>query len=80
MNRYDWLMWIFRLLIGGANLDGVKALVHELMAIPTMSGPEKREEVKREWLASVRETLPEALKEGAEYLLRALINLILAKR
>ena len=79
MNRYDWLLWIFRLLIGGANLDGVRTLVRELMDVPDMSGPEKREEVLKKYLTHIREALPDALKQGAEYLARALINLILVK-
>ena len=80
MNRYEWLIWIFRLLINSENVDGIRVLVRELMAIPDMSGPEKREEVEKEWLANVREALPAALKEGAVYLIRALIELTLAKK
>lgn len=79
MNRIDWLLWGYKLLIGAYNLEGVKTLVAELTGVNDLSGAEKRQVVEENWLSQVQDQLPVLFKEVGVFLLRSLIELLLAQ-
>lgn len=78
MNRIDWLMWGFRLLIGIRNLEGVKSMVADL-AKSDLTGPDKRKLVEEYWAETIKASLPAALQAIGVYLLRSLVELVLAR-
>lgn len=43
MNRYDWVMWAFRLLFSSEVINSVKKMVVQLEANQSKTGAEKRE-------------------------------------
>lgn len=70
MNRYDGLLWAFRLFFSSGAIEEVKKWVASLETDP-QSGADKRALVERSVLPAV---------EGVSvYLLRALIETVLAK-
>lgn len=72
MNRYQWLMWAFRLFFSGEVIAEVKKLVARLENSDSMmSGEAKRDFVEES-------VLPMAKNVGV-FLLRALIEAVLAE-
>ena len=70
MNRYDWLLWAFRLFMDGGVIGAAKTMIKDLDALDG-SGESKRE--------FVVEALEDSLKRGGVYILRALIEVLLAQ-
>ena len=70
MNRYDWLLWAFRLFMDGRVIETAKTMIKEMDALDG-SGASKRE--------FVVEMLKAQLKRGSVYILRALIEVLLAQ-
>ena len=68
MNRYDWLLWAFRLIVSGDAINQARALVKKLEDADS-NGSDKREIVEKELLPIV--------KNGGIYVARALIELTL---
>ena len=72
MNRYQWLMWAFRLFFSGEVIAEVKKLVVRLENSDSMtSGAAKRDFVEESVLPMV--------KNVGVFLLRALIEAVLAE-
>ena len=70
MNRYDWLLWAFRLFIDRDAIETVKTMVREM---DTLGGGG---EEKRKFIVDM---LKDQLKRGSVYILRALIEVLLAQ-
>ena len=68
MNRYDWLLWAFRLVVSGDAINRARALVNRLED-EDIKGASKREIVENELIPMV--------KNGGIYVVRALIELTL---
>lgn len=72
MNRYQWLMWAFRLFFSGEVIAEVKRLVSRLENTDSLtSGAAKRDFVEESVLPMV--------KNVGVFLLRALIEAVLAE-
>lgn len=78
MNRYDWLSWGFKLLIGSKNITEINKMITDLMNVD-MTGEQKRESIVSKYVETVKADLPNALQAGATYLLRSLVELLLAQ-
>jgi len=70
MNRYQWLIWAFRLFFSGEVIAEVKAMIVSLENQP-ISGINKR-------LLIEGQVLP-AVKNAGAFLLRALIEVLLSE-
>ncbi len=70
MNRYQWLIWAFRLFFSGEVIAEVKAMIVSLESQP-ISGLNKR-------LLIEGQVLP-AVKNAGAFLLRALIEVLLSE-
>jgi len=68
MNRYDWLLWAFRLVVSGDAINRARALVNRLED-EDIKGASKREIVENELIPMVRDC--------GIYVARALIELTL---
>ena len=68
MNRYDWLLWAFRLVVSGDAINQALVLVKKLEDADS-KGYDKREIIENEILPMV--------KTGGVYVARALIELAL---
>jgi len=71
MNRYQWLMWAFRLFFSGEVIAEVKQLVEQMNNSDVTSGEAKRDFVEESVLPMV--------KNVGVFLLRALIEAVLAE-
>ena len=71
MNRYQWLMWAFRLFFSGEVITEVKQLVEQMNNSDVTSGEAKRDFVEESVLPMV--------KNVGVFLLRALIEAVLAE-
>lgn len=69
MNRYQWLMWAFRLFFSGEIISEVKKLVEQINNSDVTSGEAKRDFVEQSVLPMV--------KNVGVFLLRALIEAVL---
>lgn len=71
MNRYDWIMWAFRLIFSSDVIEAVKKMVSQAEANTNQDGMAKRDFVEQ------------AIKPMAStvsiYFLRALIELVLGR-
>ena len=70
MTRYDWLLWAFRLFIDGEAIETARTMIKEM---DTLDG---NGESKREFVV---EMLKDSLKRSGVYILRALIEVLLAQ-
>lgn len=68
MNRYDWLMWAFRLLFSSEVIGNVKAMVAQLEQ-SSADGADKREFIVKE--------LKPMIGDIAVFFLRGLIEVVL---
>ena len=71
MNRYQWLMWAFRLFFSGEVITEVKQLVEQMDNSDVTSGEAKRD--------FVEESVMPMVKNVGVFLLRALIEAVLAE-
>lgn len=69
MNRYDWVMWAFRLLFSSEVINAVKKMVIQLEANQSKTGADKRELIVEE--------LKPMIGDIAVFFLRALIEFVL---
>lgn len=70
MNRYDWLIWVFRLVIESGAIDEARRLIASLEDVDG-DGLDKRR--------IVEDAILPAVKAGGVYVARALIELILGQ-
>ena len=70
MNRYDWLLWGFRLFVDGDAFGVAKMIIKDLDNA-NWSNEEKREYVV--------DQMKKYLKRGGVYILRALVEVLLSQ-
>lgn len=68
MNRYDWLIWAFRIVVSGDVINKARSLIEELESA-SGDGAKKREMVENILLPSIT--------SGSIYIARALVELLL---
>lgn len=69
MNRYQWLMWAFRLFFSQEVISEVKKLAAQMAANSTASGTDKRD--------FLEESVKPMVKDVGIFLLRSLIEAVL---
>lgn len=70
MNRYEWLMWAFRLFIKGDIIKQVQEMVLRLCD-SQMTGKQKREYIEEKFMP--------LMQDAGVYILRGLVEILLAK-
>lgn len=70
MNRYDWLIWVFRLVIDSGAIGEARRLIASLEGVDG-DGRDKRR--------IVEDAIRPAVKAGGVYVARALIELLLGQ-
>lgn len=74
MNRYDWMLFAFRLFINGGAIEKAKAMVARLETADA-DGSTKRDQV----IDAIKADLKIDLNQGGMYIARALIELLLSQ-
>lgn len=74
MNRYDWMLFAFRLFINSGAIEKAKAMVARLETVDT-NGSTKRDQV----IDEIKDGLKIDLNKGGLYIARALIELLLSQ-
>lgn len=74
MNRYDWMLFAFRLFINSGAIEKAKAMVARLEATD-IDGSTKRDQV----IDAIKADLKIDLNQGGLYIARALIELLLSQ-
>jgi len=74
MNRYDWMLFAFRLFINSGAIEKAKAMVARLEATDA-DGSTKRDQV----IDAIKADLKIDLNQGGLYIARALIELLLSQ-
>jgi len=74
MNRYDWMLFAFRLFINSGAIEKAKAMVARLEATDA-DGSAKRDQV----IDAIKADLKIDLNQGGLYIARALIELLLSQ-